>query len=297
VSDPSISVCLPTLDAEGDLGRLLPALAEQEVGGGWELVVVDSGSTDCTRQLLRRFGARVRWISRGEFRHGPTRNALAELARGERLVFLSQDALPVGGDFLAALTAPLDDPSVAGATARVLPCPDDDPLTARTVLAAPEAHDVAGPVVLEGDGPRFNNVASAVRAEVLARVPFPDLPFGEDHAWAREVIAGGGALRFEPRAVVHHAHAYTPAAAFERYRVDAAFQRRTTGVRVRPSLLSVLKGVAHELREDLRHVGAHGGWGHLARAPKLRAAQVLGQWYGSRGWRGCGGSGATRNFV
>ena len=172
----------------------------------------------------------------------------------------------------------------------------DAPETGR-VLAAPEAHDVAGPVVLEGDGPRFNNVASAVRAEVLARVPFPDLPFGEDHAWAREVIAGGGALRFEPRAVVHHAHAYTPAAAFERYRVDAAFQRRTTGVRVRPSLLSVLKGVAHELREDLRHVGAHGGWGHLARAPKLRAAQVLGQWYGSRGWRGCGGSGATRNFV
>lgn len=297
MSAPHVSVCLPTLDAEADLARLLPALADQEVEGGWELVAIDSESSDCTRQLLRRFGARVLRIRRAEFRHGPTRNALAELARGERLVFLSQDATPLGRDFLATLTGPLDEPEVAGVTARVLPRPTDDPLTARTVLAAPEAGDVPRGVVVEGEGPRFNNVASAVRAEVLARSPFPDLPFGEDHAWAREVLATGAVLRFEPGAVVHHAHAYTPAGAFERYRLDAAFHRRTTGARVRPSLLSVLKGVAHELREDLRHVSEHGGWDHLLRAPKLRAAQVLGQWYGSRGWRGLGGRGGTRDFV
>ena len=71
---------------------------------------------------------------------------------------------------------------------------------------------------------------------------------------------------------------------FERYRVDAAFRRRECGERVRPGLLSVLRGVAHELREDLRFVRARGGWAHLARAPRLRGMQVLGQYFGSKGW-------------
>ena len=85
------------------------------------------------------WGARVQRIERSEFRHGPTRNLLAAQARGELLVFLSQDALPDGSDFLKKLTAPFHDPRVAGSTARVLPHEDDDPLTARTVLSAPEA--------------------------------------------------------------------------------------------------------------------------------------------------------------
>ncbi|MDA1267406.1 MAG: glycosyltransferase, partial [Planctomycetota bacterium] len=267
---PRVSVCLPTWNAEADLERLLPALDRQRLEGGWELVVIDSDSRDCTRQLLRARGASVTWIPQAEFRHGATRNRLAGLAAGEVLVFLSQDARPVDADFLARLIEPLG-AEVVGATARVLPNPGDDPLTARTVLQAPEAGDTPGPLLTRGPGPRFNNVASAILPEALAETPFPDVPFGEDAAWAEAIEARGQRLVFQPSAVVHHAHRYGPAAAFERYRVDAAFLRGH-GVHVRPNLASVLKGIAHELRADWRHVREHGGWGALWRAPKLRTA-------------------------
>jgi hypothetical protein len=81
----------------------------------------------------------------------------------------------------------------------------------------------------------------------------------EDLAWARAVVSAGHRVAHEPRCVVHHAHAYTPDVAFERYRVDAAYRRREWGQRVRPDLLSVARGIAYELREDWRHVRAHGG--------------------------------------
>ncbi len=285
VADPRVSICLPTLDAMGDLERLLPALAVQRVQGGCELVAIDSDSADRTRQLLRLAGARVCRIPRQEFGHGKTRNAIARMAKGSVLVFLSQDAVPVGTGFIEALIAPLEDPSVAGVTARVLPYPGDDPLTARTVLAAPEAGDRPAGLLAGGDGPRFNNVASAVRADVLQRIPFPDVPFGEDLAWAEAVLAESFSLLFNPGAVVHHAHAYGPREAFERYRIDAEFHRRTQGVRIRPGLFSVLRGLACELGADLVHVARHGGWRHLWRAPALRGAQVFGQWQGSRGER------------
>lgn len=297
VTQPLVSICLPTRNAEADLERLVPALESQVVEGGYELVVIDSDSKDCTRQLLRRAGARLRWIPAASFRHGLVRNELAAMALGERLVFLSQDALPQGESFIETLVAPLEDPDVVGVTARVLPHPTDDPLTARSALDAAEAAEVPGPILSEGAGPRFNNVASAVSAAALARYPFPDLPFGEDLGWAQLVLSAGKQLRFEPRAVVHHAHAYSPAEAFERYRVDAAFHRRTRGVVLRPSLLGALRGVAYELRQDLQYVGRTGGWLHLTRAPKLRAAQVLGQWFGSHGLGGGGGQEATHDFI
>lgn len=284
MSAPRVSILIPTLNAEGDLARLLPALGGQELDGGVELRVVDSDSTDLTRWLLREHGAEVEWIERSSFRHGPTRNRLADGARGELLVFLSQDAVPEGPHALRELLSAFEDPRVVGATARVLPHSSDDPLTARTVLSAPEAGEVTR-VFEEGDpGLVFNNVTSAIRASVLRELPFPDLPFGEDLAWARAALARGHRVAFQAGCVVRHAHTYTPAQAFERYRVDAAFRRRECGQRIRPGLLSVLRGVAHELREDLRFVRARGGWAHLARAPRLRGMQVLGQYFGSKGW-------------
>lgn len=295
---PRVSILLPTLNAERNLARLLPALACQRVEGGSELVCVDSDSDDCTRQLLRAAGARVVRIERSEFRHGATRNRLASLARGELLVFLSQDAEPAGEDCLERLLAPFSDRRVAGVGARVLPRPGDDPLTMRSALGAPEAGERAEVRALPAGQrlvdlapaersrlARFNDVASAIRAEVLRAIPFPDVPFGEDSAWAARALEAGWALAFAADATVHHAHRYTPAQAFERYRVDAAFQRREHGLAVRPDLVSLVRGVAFELREDARFVRARGlGAHHLVRAPALRAAQVLGQYFGTRGW-------------
>jgi rhamnosyltransferase len=308
-----VSVLIPTLNAEADLERLLPALRAQEVGGGVELRVIDSDSSDRTRQLSRSAGAVVSRIPRADFRHGPTRNRLAREARGEFLVFLSQDALPADPRFLHELHAPLlEDPRVAGCTARVLPHADDDPLTARTVLDAPEAREESFEGELAGPGGtwrvsgeqrstllRFNNVASCIRRSVLLDLPFPDLPFGEDFVWATEALAAGWTLAFAPEAVVHHAHRYTPRQAFERYRVDAAFHRRVHGQRVRPSLYSVLRGFAYELRADWRFVRSrHAGWHQLLRSPGLRSAQILGQYFGSRGWSlGSRTGEATRRFV
>ncbi len=309
------SICLPTCDGEADLRRLLPALARQRLDGGFELVAIDSSSTDRSRELLAEAGARVEVIPRAEFRHGGTRNRIAAMARGDVLVFLSQDVEPVDESFLERLVEAFDHPRVAGAYCRVLPRPDDDPLTQRTVLEAPEAGEepyerevardaferLAGPT--RAEDARFNNVASGIRADVLREIPFPDVEFGEDTAWAERALSAGWRIRFVPRSAVYHAHRYSPAKAYERYRVDAVFHRRIHGYRVRPDLLSALRGFGYEVLRDLRFLVSRRSKSALRYAfvsPFLRGAQVLGQWVGSRAvpgepaaGRGAGASGRT----
>jgi rhamnosyltransferase len=281
--------------------RLLPRLAKQEVDGGFEICAIDSSSRDRSRTLLAEAGASVVTIAKEEFRHGATRNRCAERAKGEILVFLSQDVEPVDEHFLAELARAFDDPRVAGAYARVLPRPDDDALTQRTVLELPEASeeehsrdlDVVGGVwnlspSERAEYLRFNDVASAIRADVFREIPFPDVAFGEDFAWAARALTAGWRIRFAPRAVVWHAHRYGPRQAFERYRVDAAFHRQIHGHQVRPDWVSAARGFLYEVRQDLRFLRTRRATRRAIdylRSPVLRGAQVLGQYAGSHGWR------------
>ena len=305
---PLVSVLIPTWNGEAHLARLLPALRMQALPGGLELRVTDSSSDDGTQELLRSEAQSAQWnskdlrglrletISRADFHHGRTRNELARQARGEFLVFLSQDALPQGEDFLQKLLLPFDDERVAGVTARVLPQPSDDPLTQRTVLADVQASSTAQVRCLEGagsfdalDGParldmlRFNNVASAIRTRAFREFPFPDVDFGEDFAWAARVLNAGWKIAFEPQALVLHSHRYGPRSAFERYRVDAQFHANIHRHPLRPSLASAVRGIGYEVWADLGFVLKRGcaPW-HLLRSPGLRIGQVLGQWRGSR---------------
>src|SRR6187399_3196390 len=180
MSAPRVTIVLPTWNGAADLRHLLPALAAQRFEGGYEIRAIDSDSEDGTRELLAKAGAEVTRIPRAEFAHGRTRNLAARGSKAELLVFLTQDVLPARDTFLADLTAPFADPRVAGAYARVLPHEHDDPLTARTVLDAPEASDVRYERDLDRVGPvwdmeprerarylHFNNVASAIRRSVF----------------------------------------------------------------------------------------------------------------------------------
>ena len=290
---PRVSILLPTWNGADTLCRLLPALRDQVEVGTPEIIALDSGSTDGTVELLREHGIDFTPIDRRTFSHGGTRNQMAARARGEMLVFMSQDVVPRDGRFLCELLRPFSDARLAGACARILPFPDSDPLTARTVLDLPEAKDESSERHL--DQPvwsvdartrakylRFNNVASAIRADVFARFPFPEVAFGEDFAWAARALAAGYSIAHVSQSVVYHAHEYTPREAYRRYATDAAFHRAAHGWVMRPSLFSVLRGLAYELRADWNHVQKAGGIGALWRAPALRAAQVLGQYMGAR---------------
>ena len=277
---------------------MLPALEAQRLDGGFEVCAIDSGSDDDTVAILEKFGACVQHIRRSDFRHGPTRNQCALDSHGEFLVFMSQDVVPADEHFLAELVAGFEDERVAGTYSRVLPHEDDDPLAARTVLDLPESSEEPWVRDLDGIGPvwdldplerarylRFNNVASAIRRSVFEEIPFPDVGFAEDFAWAARALTAGWRIAYAPKSVVYHAHSYSLKEAYRRYRVDASFHKIVHGWQVRPTLASAARGVLFEVLRDVRYLWRErspGRLGWLLRSPGLRTAQVLGQFVGSR---------------
>lgn len=227
-----ISVLVPVKDGGSDLVRCLEAVARQRVDGDVEIIVIDSGSRDGSAKRARALGARVHEIAPSAFGHGRTRNLAAELARGDVLVFTTQDAYAADEGWLEALVAPLADPKVAGVYGRQLPHHDARPPeryfleflygTESRVQRLADASELSWQTTL------FSNVNSAIPRRVWSEHRFADdILMSEDQEWSRRVLLAGMAIVYEPRAAVYHSHEYTVADAFRRFFDSGATAERS----------------------------------------------------------------------
>jgi rhamnosyltransferase len=304
VSAPLISIVLPTRNGMSTLPALLDAFDRQQVDGTFEVVAVDSSSTDGTADLLRRRADTLISIPARAFDHGLTRNLGVERARGELVVLTVQDALPASDTWLAELTRPLRaDPSLAGAFARQQPRPDASALTRHYAARAIAASDVPRTVTVNREqfaalSPMdrlfqcsFDNVCSCIRRSVWNRHPFRPTPIAEDVEWATEILLTGHRLAYVPAATVVHSH--DRPVRYEFIRTYLLHQRlyRLLQLRTIPGLPSLLRSIAASV---VVHVRCERSAPHaerslrtFARAVALAFAWPLGQYLGglTAAWR------------
>jgi rhamnosyltransferase len=218
-----ISVVIPVKNGGADLVRCLAAITAQDVDAEVEVVVVDSGSTDDSVARARAAGAVVVEIPSAAFGHGSTRNLAVRIARGDIVVFTSQDAHADDERWLARLVAAArSSPDVAGAYGRQLPHPDARPPEQFFLdfLYGPEprVQRLRDGEALTFEATLFSNVNAAIPRLVLDEFPFrEDITMSEDQEWSRRVLRAGLALVYEPRAAVRHSHVYTVRSAFRRF--------------------------------------------------------------------------------
>ena len=115
------SVIVPARDAEDTLGRTLRALARQQLDGGYEVIVVDDGSTDRTAEVARAAPGPVTVLQQAAEGPGQARNRGVAASGGQVLAFCDADVFPTPGWLAAGLAAVEHAELVQG---RVLPDPD-----------------------------------------------------------------------------------------------------------------------------------------------------------------------------
>jgi len=277
------SVVIPTKNGARWIGECLQAVYSQEGVGRVEVVMVDSGSTDGTLEIARKFPVRIVEIPAEDFHHARTRNYAATLAAGKYLVFLSQDAIPANCSWLKVMLQNFADGAVGAAYGRQIP-------KAGSTLERHEALNtmygsqrvVKDPSSKQRLGYRyyhFSDANAAIRREVWEATRFPeDLKVFEDLGIAKRILDAGWHIVYEPEASVVHSHNHTTVELFKRY-FDIGYTFERLGIWNERTHNSMMKEAGKLVRKKLRRNGP-GTRSAAAGGIKMDVAKSAGFWFG-----------------
>jgi rhamnosyltransferase len=284
MSQPLVSIVMRSYNEGWALRETLPAVRSQNFKD-WELIVIDSGSTDGSCELIRSAQpAHFVQIKPEEYNPSRVLNQGMRLAQSEFVVFLNADATPQGPDWLLPLAQALLDPKNAAVFGRQIPRPD---------CPAVFAHDYDrcfGPTRESSQWEHFfSMVSSGLRKDIWAKRGFrEDLLYSEDDEYTRWCRAQGYHVAYCPESLVMHSHNYTPEQAFKRTfgeaKALAAVWTRSPGEF--SWLRTVCLGWLNDVRRDLTYCRRSRRLVELPHAARIRWQQRRARLAGFKdGWR------------
>ena len=244
---PDCSVVIRAYNEEKHIERLLAGILRQSIMPA-EILMVDSGSTDSTVSIARRYPVTVLAIDPGEFTFGRSLNLGIRHASAEQVVIASAHVYPVYPDWLERLLEPFQDPRVAlvygkqrGNHSTHFSEQQQFAKLYRETSAIPQDHAFC------------NNANAAVRRNLWSQHPYEEeLPGLEDLEWGLWARREGYQLAYQAEAEVIHVHDETPRHVYNRYRREAIGLKR-----LRPhehfGLIDVLWLYTSNVVSDARH--------------------------------------------
>lgn len=230
------AVIVPTWNAGDAFRDVLQSLVTQKTDWAFDVLVVDSGSSDNTIAIVSEFsaqGVRLHQIPNSEFQHGRTRNLAISLTSAELVAVLTQDARPANDRWLANMVKAFSlGDEIAGAFGRHHVYPEasafvrhgQDAHFDRLATLPQVAHWYVTPEGMEWGSLEhqqwlhfYSDNNSMMRRSVWEKIPYPEVHWAEDQLWAWEIAKQGYKKAYADDAVVFHSHNYS---AEERYKIS-----------------------------------------------------------------------------
>lgn len=292
MNNVEVSIILPTYNGISYIAEVLEGIFGQRTDFSYEVILIDSGSTDGTVEAVASYPVRIYRIEKADFAHGKTRNFGASLAKGKFLVFLTQDATPAGPFWLQELIRGFAlDPEVACVFGKQIPRPDCDPITKRDMNLHFDSYsktDDPHMQFLEQSEESWNryqanplwhgfnsNVNSALRKSVWEKIRFRDVLYTEDQLMGRDILLRGYKKVYSPKAAVYHSHQYRKFVHyFKRFFDEYRGMHIAFGFREPVHLLTFLPA---SLKMTLRDAE------YIVKCTDLPLGQKIG-WIYARGW-------------
>jgi glycosyltransferase involved in cell wall biosynthesis len=276
-SEVVASIVIRTLNEAEWLPQVFEELARQAGRYSHEVVLVDSGSTDGTVEIARRYGARVVFIKKEDFSFGRSLNVGCDAALGKVLVFVSGHCIPVGENWLDNLIEPVVEGKCAYSYGRQV---GHD----RSKFSEQQLFEKFYPGTSSISRTNFfcNNANSALLRSVWQNNQFDEALTGlEDMELGKRLVSAGHSIGYVADAPVIHIHEESWRRVRIRYEREAiALQHIMPEVHVSMTDAArwFVSGVIHDCGVALRDRKLLRNWREII---LFRAMQYLGTYEGN----------------
>ena len=249
------SIIIRCKNEEDWIGHCLQSVYKQGLKN-FEVIIVDSGSTDKTLEIVRSFKV-DHIIKIKDYKPGYAINEGAKIANGEVLVMLSSHCVVKGTNWLRDLIENFKDPSIAGVYGRQLPVTFSSPTDVRDLFIT-----FGLDKRIQVQDYFFHNANSAIKKKIWDRFPFDDEATNiEDRIWGKKVTDAGFNIVYEPSAEVFHHHGIHHGQSDNRARSTFQILKQVESFDSEDALPDSLKPENREIvaiipiKEDLEEVG------------------------------------------
>jgi 2-desacetyl-2-hydroxyethyl bacteriochlorophyllide A dehydrogenase len=240
---PETSIVIRAFNEERWLPEVLNAIEHQQYRD-FEIILVDSGSTDRTREIAAAAGARIVRLRPDNFTFGHSLNLGIQEARGALIAVVSAHAIPTDKNWLARLVAPLRQSN----TAMVFGGQRGHELSKFSEARDFERIFPKQPQLMRPPNYFANNANSAIRRDLWVEQPFDEgLPGLEDIGWAKHWMELGMDVAYEPAACIYHVHTESWRQVRHRYHRE--------GIAARWVGMKYLRHIPAELWREVRWFG------------------------------------------
>jgi rhamnosyltransferase len=217
-----VSVVIRTFNEQKFLKELLTRISRQKSKHTIEVVIVDSGSTDSTLDIVSQFETILVHIKKQDFTFGRSLNYGCKAANGDYIVFISGHCLPVDENWIEELVAPFENDEVAMTYGRQIGT-DETKFSEHQIFQKyyPDYDKIPQ------EGYFSNNANSAIRKALWKEKQFNEELTGlEDMYWSKQMWKNGYKVAYCSRASVYHIHQESWSQVKRRYEREAiALQR------------------------------------------------------------------------
>lgn len=198
-----ISIVIRTLNEEKYLEELLIAIKNQKLDHDQkEVVIIDSGSTDNTIKIAKKYECKITYIRKSDFTFGRSLNIGSDFAGGDILIYISGHCIPKDSNWISNLIEPIKNGSAGytygGQIGR------DTTKFSETMIFKKYFPDIKGKNNIEFF---CNNANSAISKPVWKKYLFDEYITGlEDMELAKRYYQDGGSIEYVSSAKVFHIH-------------------------------------------------------------------------------------------
>ena len=245
-SPVKVSFIIRTLNEGLHLGSLLQSIEEQKIDDlEYEIILVDSGSTDRTLNIAESYKCHILHISRDEFSFGRSLNMGCKAASGDILVIISGHCVPVDQNWLQNLCQPIIDDVAEYTYGRQIGASESQYSECQIFSKYyPEKDSYS-------DGDFFcNNANAAIKRSAWEEHYFDeDITGLEDMELAKRLISNEGRVRYVPNSTVIHYHAENWAQVKRRFEREAIALKKIMP-QVHVSLYDTIRYISSSIFND-----------------------------------------------